>query len=268
MWCIIVDKSIKMAKEALEVDDIDVYLWSDSKIVLAWINSCSKKYKKFVSSRLEKIHKLENVTWCHVPGEMNPADCGSRGIFASELVNYRLWWHGPQFLRETIDFMPSQNTFETDNEKKLHMLLATSETKTHSILPNVSSWTRMRRVIVYVLRFAGYAQRKQNIKKKGSPITAEEIDKATVAIVRIAQNEHYKKELSDLRKNKRIEKKSELLKLNVFLDKNELLRVGGRIKNKDMPFDMRHPILIPKKKSEIAKLLIRYVHADDFHTGP
>jgi hypothetical protein len=54
--------------------------------------------------------------------------------------------------------------------------------------------------------------------------------------------------------------------LNVFLDENELLRVGGRIKNSRQSFDMKHQIVLPKQH-HFTKSVIRYLHEKNGHVG-
>lgn len=49
-----------MAKilKAINLDVKDVYYWTDSSIVLAWIQSDPTKYKGFIANRISKIHAL------------------------------------------------------------------------------------------------------------------------------------------------------------------------------------------------------------------
>jgi hypothetical protein len=76
--------------------------WTDSTIVLHWLAGLPSRWKTFVANRVAEIQELipaEN--WHHVKSEENPADCASRGIDASELVNHSLWWNGPEWLKES-----------------------------------------------------------------------------------------------------------------------------------------------------------------------
>ncbi|UYV73865.1 hypothetical protein LAZ67_11001191 [Cordylochernes scorpioides] len=68
----------------------EIYLWCDSTIALCWINSEPCRWKTFVANRVAEIHRLVSGVWCHVDGRQNPADCASRGIFPSDLVEHPL----------------------------------------------------------------------------------------------------------------------------------------------------------------------------------
>ena len=44
--------------------------------------------------------------------------------------------------------------------------------------------------------------------------------------------------------------------LDPFLDSHGILHLGGRIKHADVPYDLKHPVILPKK-SYITELIIR-----------
>ncbi|CAG2247533.1 unnamed protein product [Mytilus edulis] len=74
--------------------------WSDSQIVLHWLNS-SKSLNKFVKNRVSEIKELtETHEWKYVPTEMNPADLQTRGLTASQFEDSTLWMNGPQWLTD------------------------------------------------------------------------------------------------------------------------------------------------------------------------
>ena len=52
---------------------------------------------------------IPSEKWNHVSGQHNPADCASRGLFPSELVQHSLWWDGPQWLKQPPADWPKQN---------------------------------------------------------------------------------------------------------------------------------------------------------------
>lgn len=65
--------------KALELEEVNVQLWSDSTTDLAWIQR-NFPWEVFVSNRVQEIGKLSDPEkWKHVPGKFNPADLPSRG---------------------------------------------------------------------------------------------------------------------------------------------------------------------------------------------
>lgn len=55
-----------------------------------------------------------------MPSKQNPADIGSRGMLASELVTCDLWWHGPQFLFKSAEPRERfQVNYTNDDYKKI-----------------------------------------------------------------------------------------------------------------------------------------------------
>ncbi|XP_063923045.1 uncharacterized protein LOC135137352 [Zophobas morio] len=82
--------------------------WSDSQVVLSWINSPPHRWKTFVSNRVSFIQEtLPSCHWLYLPSLDNPADIGTRGLLPSKLLQSSLWWAGPAFLRSTTSFPDS-----------------------------------------------------------------------------------------------------------------------------------------------------------------
>ena len=82
---------------ALTVTLDKVFMWTDSIIVLQWINS-TNKHPIFISNRVSEI--LENTSvdqWNHVATCDKPADAGTRGMSAEGLQSSS-WVRGPDFL--------------------------------------------------------------------------------------------------------------------------------------------------------------------------
>lgn len=57
-----------------------------------------------------------------------------------------------------------------------------------------------------------------------------------------------------------------LITLSPFVDENNLIRVGGRLENLNVPFENKHPLLLPKN-GNFSKLLCRYFHVIALHGG-
>ncbi|GBN80229.1 hypothetical protein AVEN_195410-1 [Araneus ventricosus] len=97
----------------LEIDYI--YLWSDSTIVLAWIQHEPWELKTFVENRIAAIQELtKKEQWFHVSSGNNPADVLSRGLAPEKLCNNELWWTGPSFLQ--ADFPVSMSTPNSNDD--------------------------------------------------------------------------------------------------------------------------------------------------------
>ena len=93
--------------------------------------------------------------WSHVSGFKNPANCASRGLFPSELLNHELWWSGPEWLYLPSSDWPKQPSGQKsescDEEISLHVA-------THLKVPmdRYSSFTRLKRVTAWMFRFINH----------------------------------------------------------------------------------------------------------------
>jgi len=54
-------------------------------------------------------------------------------------------------------------------------------------------------------------------------------------------------EKTDLIEKVRVSKKSSMLSLNPFLDGNQLIMLGGRLRNSELAFDLQRPLILPKE---------------------
>lgn len=98
-------------------------------------------------------------------------------------------------------------------------------------------------------------------------MTTRELADAETALLKLAQEEHFLIEISDLKNNTSVPKKRKLLSLNPFLDENQALRVGGRLIHVQIDYYQRHPVFVPARHP-IAVLLINYEPSRLLHAGP
>ena len=95
-------------KHHLEIPIDETFFWSDSTIVLQYINNKDRRFQTFVANRVAKIHeRSEPKQWRHVDSASNPADDVSRGMTASELLPSEWWLHGPSYLQLTEEEWPT-----------------------------------------------------------------------------------------------------------------------------------------------------------------
>ncbi|XP_062707819.1 uncharacterized protein LOC134288104 [Aedes albopictus] len=76
-----------------------IQLWSDSQVVLAWLQKPLNRLQVFVRNRVAEIVSHNEYIWSYVNTRENPADIVSRGQCAKELAQNDLWWNGPKFLK-------------------------------------------------------------------------------------------------------------------------------------------------------------------------
>ena len=73
---------------------------SDSKVVLGYIRNETRRFYVYVSNRVEIIRRLSSSEdWRYLPTHLNPADCATRSVKATELTTSQ-WLKGPNFLRD------------------------------------------------------------------------------------------------------------------------------------------------------------------------
>ncbi|GFU78297.1 uncharacterized protein TNCV_5006081 [Trichonephila clavipes] len=67
---VLLAKLVKRVVAALQLETAELYLWSDSMIVLAWLRKEPMDLKTFVQNRVAKIQELyPNQLWKHVPSD-------------------------------------------------------------------------------------------------------------------------------------------------------------------------------------------------------
>ena len=85
-------------------------------------------------------------------------------------------------------------------------------------------------------------------------LTAMELHHSRNSIIRMIQRSAFHDEINSLSQNPEAPLKSKLKRLNPFLDKDGLLRVGGRLKHSVLPFSQWHGIILPK--SNVTTLIL------------
>jgi hypothetical protein len=113
----LLSKLYKEATRALNVIVNESYLWTDSSIVLTWIQDPPTKWNTFVGDRVAIIQEETSSAICrHVPFQSNPADPISRGTELTLLSTTTLWWEGPQwFSQETPRWPTTEVNTPTDH---------------------------------------------------------------------------------------------------------------------------------------------------------
>ncbi|XP_026333317.1 uncharacterized protein LOC113240274 [Hyposmocoma kahamanoa] len=207
--------------------------------------------------------------WQYVKSEDNPADCASRGITASQLLEHRLWWTGPSWLPSyNIDNQSAPEKYQTNEEEKNtnQVNVVTQQDSDNNIIKQLinkhSSWRKIIRILAWVRRFIS----NKHERESKAYLTVQEKEKAKQSIIKQIQTEAFTAEISNLREGSKLDSKSKILSLNPFMDKQGVLRVGGRLRNAHISEDMKYPTIIPHD-SRLTELLINEAHKVTLHGG-
>nr|CAI5854032.1 unnamed protein product [Callosobruchus analis] len=242
-------------------------LWSDSSVVLGWLNHSPGALKTFVANRVSEIQTLTSDSqWRYIGTKDNPADLVSRGAYPHELSSKSIWWNGPEFLSKPEACWP-ESKFTVPNLPEINVtsktLVANSEFA-DSLFNRYSSLSKLKRVVAYILRFRYLNSMAGTCK--GS-LTVVELNRALLCLVKLAQMSSFCEERRNLIKGTGLNPKSRLLNLSPFLDEHGVIRVGGRLKNSNYRFEKVHPILLCSKHP-LAVLIVKFEHQISYHAGP
>ena len=280
---------------------LEVYLWSDSQIVLSWLRS-NKQLKQFVANRVNSIRELFPPSiWHYCPTQENPADVLTRGLTNQQMLSSSLWKNGPAWLMLSKEHWPSTSAtaaFQTqssatpdivqnhststldaveNNPVRTPKAIETNllpinptdkickEYGIHSIIDiaQYSSLERLLRITSYVLRFIGQLRKRTNHKQ--IQLSPEETNTAERIWIKSCQQSTYQMELDSLTsKNK---PRTALVKqLCLFLDDQHLIRCQGRIHNAPVSESTKFPVLLPTYHP-FTKLVVLSTHVQQLHSG-
>lgn len=241
-----------------------IRFWSDSSITLQWIKTAPHLLKTFVANRVSKIQADTSTrSWYHVASADNPADFISRGQSPAQFVVNKVWLKGPHWLSQDESFWPVSNVTVDNVPERRNILSFVIEQRKNDIFSRFSSITMLTRVVAYIFRFVYNARNKERVRGE---LTSQEIHRAHGRIVREVQAETFAGEIKGLRQGRGLPRGSRLSNLSPFLDKDGLLRVGGRLKHAPLSYAQKHPLLLPRTH-HITELIIRHEHIRHWHSG-
>ena len=265
-----------LLRRELEIPINKEYFWTDSKVVLGYISSNSKKFKIFVANRIQFIRENEDPKqWFYVPTKENPADDSSRGLKDVHSEKTKRWFEGPGFLWKSESEWPIQVSADVDGndpEVKATLIvnLAAIEFDLLSRLEaKFSSWLKLRKAVALILQLKQILLMQVRLKQyttTKAPVNMEMLQEASNAIIKLVQNKHFKDEVQKIRqKEGSLGKESQLSTLNPFMDKHGIIRVGGRLRRSGLSDECKHPIILPKK-SKVTDLIVQWCHYNTAHS--
>ena len=214
------------------------------------------------------------------------------------LLNDDRWTQGPDFLTKSEESWPQRPadlvkiSADDPEVKKTAEIFANktskeTEDKLSKVFERFSSWTRLRKIVAWILRYKNILQRQVQQRKtsekisyqanaeKVIPLSVSELKEAEEEIIRHVQNQGFKEEMQELRhtaketqerRNKKaVKKSSSIHKLDPVLE-NGLIRVGGRLHHAPIKSDAKHPVILPRNH-HVVNLIINYYHRASGHSG-
>ena len=144
------------------------HFWTDSTTTFGWTQS-KQRQKIYIANRLTKIHENSNPdSWRHIPGKMNPADHGTRGLNTSDIP--KLWLQPPDFLSTPQDSW----IFAEDSDPHICATQATQVQTPVVEVEKLSTWSRLlnstRMVFQAIRRFKAQVRTK---RQNESPETSK-----------------------------------------------------------------------------------------------
>ena len=251
------------------------YVWTDSTIVLHWLVGSPRRFKTYAGNRVSNIVELLGPErWHHVSGLDNPADCASRGLFPSELIDHSLWWNGPEWLKLPSSSWPDQMQIPRsftipDKEKEVSFVAIAKLVGALIPLDQFSHFTHLKRVTAWIIRFWENCRAKSSNQQKRikSHLCVVELQKAEIYWLANIQRLHVNKEITNLKKGCRLNKSSPLIPLHPFLDADDLIRVGGREQNSNRAHSTKHPVIL-HGSHPVTRVIIQSEHLRLLHAGP
>ncbi|XP_063618245.1 uncharacterized protein LOC134791133 [Cydia splendana] len=259
---VLVAKLLAEVAEVMKIPKPNIRAWTDSTVVLAWLNKHPSSWKTFVANRVAEIlNTMDSAQWSHIRTKENPADCASRGMQPAELKEHDLWKFGPKLLHDKVIqyAKPKNNDTNLEQAARVHVGIVEEE-----FWNKYSSLNRLIRVVAYCRRFLRKRDSTQNNQVNTRYLQKWEMDEAALICVKKCQNAEFKNEIEEINKSGYISSKtSKIRSLTPFLE-NGILRVGGRLQNASELEIAKHPIILPYD-SHLTKLIVADAHERTLH---
>ncbi|RVE40250.1 hypothetical protein evm_015100 [Chilo suppressalis] len=254
-------------------DDLqNTFAWTDSMVVLGWIHGDISRWKQFVANRISQIIKIVPPSqWLHVRSEDNPADCASRGLTVTSLLEHNLWWQGPKWItnhKNSYDQSEyEQPTLELKNSKSSvnAALYEQQLTLFDKLLADNNSITKTVRIIAWISR--SIAQLRNRSGNINNYLLSAELNEAYFIIIKYIQANEFETDLINLKNKGHVQHKSKIAPLHPFLDDHGIIRVGGRLNYSNLNSSAKHPVIL-SSHSRFTDLIVEQAHLTTLHGGP
>ena len=254
-----------------------VYLFTDSKIVLGYLTNQTRRFSKYVERRVSMITaRFPHQQWRYVSTKENPADNATRPLTPEALMESN-WFTGPKFLGDPA-YSPERESICADHgvelpeERAEVSVLLTRQSSTpswlSSLFTRIGSWDRLLRATEVILRMRSkldLLRQKQGVSLAPRCPNSPRPE-CVKLLVQGAQEECFPGVLQTMKSGKPLPESHPLSKLSPRLDSAGLVRVGGRLKQANIEFSVKHPLLIPANHP-LSPAIISHYHLEVKHQG-
>ena len=276
--CAALDASIaaKETAKALSINHNNIFLHTDSTVVLGYITNTERRFSGYVTRRINMILKnFQKEQWSYVSSDNNPADIASRPQSVTSLLD-SCWFNGPEFL-----WLNNENKATTPQQEASILPETITEVKNllshnSTTIPNVIStlvekfdnWDKVVRFAVLAVSCSMYLIDRWN-QKRGIQLAPRKIatnEQAEHTLIRFTQAQAFPITLKTLQHNQQLPHNDPLISYAPFLCSDGLIRVGGRLRHSPLPQTQKFPIILPTKH-KITTLILRKCHNKIRHQG-
>lgn len=257
-------KEIRESHAELTVDK--TVFWSDSETVLKWLRCSQRRYKTFVAFRVAEVVEAAPPSWWRwVPTALNVADDATR-VKEAHFDPESRWLRGPAWLREAESSWPtgdvSMQPNEDDDDEELRprfvgLLMYRGAVE----YTRFSKYSKLCRCVAWIMRFARNARERRD-ERNLCELSASEVDRASLVLIRMVQREAFPDELAELESGRQPKTTSAIFTIKPYLDAGGTMRVHGRVDAADERYissDAKRPILLPRAHY-FSTLLVRHYH--------
>lgn len=260
MGCITLARLVDSIKGALRTEIDREILWSDSTTALSWIRCPPRAFKPFVGVRVAEIQETHDpIIWRYVPTGLNPADALTKGIKVEQLES---WHKGPDFLKFPPSEWPNREVNKrsgNDDPERKPVTISVAQVKNvlefaKKFTNRSNDWKKIRRLTAIWLRFLHNRFGQRFKSSDTGAITPMDINNAQKSLIRIAQMSINPQSKS-------------FVAIQPFNDAEGIWRAQGRLElAANLPFDVRHPILLPSGHP-FTRRILESLHRSLGHPG-
>ena len=245
--------------EALERKPDSCHYYTDSKVVIGYMENKEKRFARYITRRVNLISKVAKK-WNFVDTDLNPGDIASRIATPDQLINSR-WLKGPKFLWEAklpeSDALIDTSDMELPEQITETRTLITRKSKGlfDSAFNKYGDWKTLLRIAETVHLVVNKFLKTRKLKCSPAEL-----------LIRDSQRSNFSEVISTLKRGDSLNESHSLEPLAPVLDENDIIRVGGRLDRSKEPYDRKHPYMIPQSHP-LSKAILFHYHSISGHQG-